>query len=92
MCECPALARVHLDTIQGHQLIRQPLDLYRLVRLTKVDLIGKAMERRAEQVKFTGGLATPGLKNEEEEKQSWPGFPSFFQFFVLFSLWSARVS
>ncbi len=60
-CECPALARVHLDIIGGHQLNRQPLDLYRLVRLMKVDLIGKAMERRAEQFKFTGGLATPGI-------------------------------
>ncbi len=27
----------------------------------KVDLIAKAMERRAEQVKFNGGLATPGM-------------------------------
>ncbi len=61
MCECPALARVRLDTIQGHQLNRQSLDLYGLPRLTKVDHIGKAMERRAEQVKFTGGLITPGL-------------------------------
>ncbi len=61
VCECPALFRVHLDTVWGHQLNRQPLDLYRLVRLTKVDLIGKAMEGRAEQVKFTGGLATPGI-------------------------------
>ncbi len=58
---CSALARVHLDTVWGHQLNRQPLDLYGLVTLTKVDCIGKAMERKAEQVKFTGGLATPGI-------------------------------
>ncbi len=61
MCEYPALTRVHLDTIQGHQRNRLPLDLHGLVRLTKVDLIGKAMERRAEQVKFIGGLTTLGI-------------------------------
>ncbi len=60
-CKCPTLARVCLDTVQGHQLNRQPLDLYGPVRLTKVDLTGKAMERKAEQAKFTGGLATPGI-------------------------------
>ncbi len=27
----------------------------------KVDHIGKAMERRAEQFKFTDGLTTPGI-------------------------------
>ncbi len=53
---CPGL-----DTVQGHQLNRQPLDLYGLVRLTKVDLTGKAMERRAEQVKFNGGLTMSGI-------------------------------
>ncbi len=53
-CKCPALARVCLDTVQGHQL-------YRPVMLMKVDHIGRAVERRAEQVKFTGGLATPGI-------------------------------
>ncbi len=50
MYECPTLTRVHMDTVWGHQLDRQPLDLYRLVRLTKVDCIDKTMERRAEQV------------------------------------------
>ncbi len=58
-CECSAL-RVHLDLVQGYQLNRQPLDLYGLVRFMKADRIDKAMERRTEQVKFTGGLATPG--------------------------------
>ncbi len=61
VCKCPALARVCLDTVQGHQHNRQPLELYGLVRLMKVDLIGKAMERRAEQVKFTGELTTPDI-------------------------------
>ncbi len=61
LCECPALTRVRLDTVQGHQLDREPLDFYRLVRLMKVDCIGKAKEKRAEQVKFTGGLTTPGI-------------------------------
>ncbi len=56
MCEGPALTRVRLDNVQGHQLNRQPLELYGLVRLMKVDHIGKAMERGAEQVKLTGGL------------------------------------
>ncbi len=27
----------------------------------KVDRIGKAMERKTEQVKFTGGITTPGI-------------------------------
>ncbi len=50
VCKCTALARVCLDIVQGHQLNRQPLDLYGLVRLMKVDCIVKAMERRAEQL------------------------------------------
>ncbi len=54
-------ARVCLDTVQGHQLNRQSLDLYGLVRLMEVDHTGKAMEMRTEQVKFTGGLAMPGI-------------------------------
>ncbi len=54
-CECSTLARVLLDLVQGHQLHRQPLDLYGLIRFRKADHIDKAMERRVEQVKFTGG-------------------------------------
>ncbi len=50
-CECPALARVHLDAVWGHQLNRKPLDLHGLIRFMKMDCIGKAMEQRAEQVK-----------------------------------------
>ncbi len=50
-CECPALARVRLDTVRGHQFNRKPLDLRGLVRFMKMDRIGKAMEQRAEQVK-----------------------------------------
>ncbi len=50
-CECPALARVRLEAVRGHQLKRRPLDLHGLVRFMKVDHVGKAMEQRAEQVK-----------------------------------------
>ncbi len=50
-CECPALAKVRLDTVRGHQLNRRPLDLHGLVRFMKMDCIGKVMEQRAEQVK-----------------------------------------
>ena len=50
-CKCPALARVRLDAVRGHQLNRKLLDLHGLVRFMKMDCIGKAMEQRAEQVK-----------------------------------------
>ncbi len=48
VCKCPALAMEHLSSIQGLWLRRNPPDLYSLVRLMKVNCIGKALERRAE--------------------------------------------
>ncbi len=47
-CECPALAMECLGSVRGLWLSRNPPDLYGLVRLTKVNRIGKALERRAE--------------------------------------------
>ncbi len=48
VCKCPALATECLGSIRGLQLRRNPPDLYGLVRLMKVNHIGKALERRAE--------------------------------------------
>ena len=47
-CECPALATERLGSVRGLRLSRNPPDLYGLVRFTKVNCIGKALERRAE--------------------------------------------
>ncbi len=47
-CECPTLAMECLSSIWGLQLSRNPPDLCGLIRLTKVNHIGKALERRAE--------------------------------------------
>ena len=47
-CECPALAMERLGSVRGLWLSRNPPDLYGLVRFTKVNCIGKALERRAE--------------------------------------------
>ncbi len=45
---CPSLAMERLLSVQGLRLSRNPLDLYGLVRLMKVNRIGKALEKRAE--------------------------------------------
>ncbi len=46
--KCEALTTEHLGSVWGLWLSRNPPDLYSLVRLTKVNHIGKALERRAE--------------------------------------------
>ena len=48
VCGCPALAMERLGSVRGLWLSRNPPDLYGLVRFTKVNCIGKALERRAE--------------------------------------------
>ncbi len=58
--ECLALAMERLGSVRGLQPSRQPPDLFGHVRLKLVSPIVKALERRASEVKHTGGLAPPG--------------------------------